>query len=264
MPAPKEINKEEWQRIASVYAKYDGNLRMAAAALGWPIARTTRRYKLGYVSKGFPPIKTMLARDAFSANEIRAERELRAGGHSTLVKQKQRARATEVMSAEQALRVQSLVKAEETRARARADAVKSRAEEATLVLINRRNAIALNAVTAQVLKGATALSGKIQRALEEEAAGGQLTLNQQLHLVRSAASIARFNAEATVMAVKAERLVMGQPIETGPGDGQSDSGSLDEAAQWIRATVKAVEKAQLRGLLSPGDFVPEPETEVVK
>lgn len=244
---PKEITHEEWQRIVAVFSKHEGRVRGAAAELGWPKARAARRYKLGYPSLGYPPIKTLLARDGFSMEEIRAERRLiearlppSAPMHAT----------AEVISTAEQARISQLVRKEEERESARKDAIKARGEEATLVGINRRNAIALNVMTAQVLRGASALSAKIQEELEKEAKSSKMSLPQKLHLVRSAASIARFNAEASVMAVKAERLVVGSPIEQAGVDGQDERGSLDEAAAWIEKCAVALKKARSRGLLT--------------
>lgn len=249
MPAPKEITPEEWQRIVAVFAKHEGRLRATAAELGWPIARTTRCWKNGYASIGYPPIKTLLARDAFSAAEVRAERQLI---EKRLPPSAPDEATAEVMSAAEEQRIKQLVRREDERERARQDAIKSRGEEATLVSINRRNAIALNAMTAQVLSGAATLSKTIQRELEQEATSSKLTLSQKLHLVRSAASIARFNAEASVMAVKAERMVLGAPIEAN-GDDETVGVSLADAEVWIDRCAKALGRARARGLLSDSE-----------
>lgn len=247
MPAPKEITPEEWQRIVAVYAKHEGRLRATAAELGWPIARTTRCWKNGYPSIGYPSIKTVLARDAFSAMEVRAERQLI---ETRLPPSAPDDATAEVMSAAEEQRIKQLIRREDERALARKDAIKSRSEEATLVSINRRNAIALNAMTAQVLRGAAALSGTIQLELEAEALSSKLSLSQKLHLVRSAASIARFNAEASVMAVKAERMVLGAPIEATGHDDETAGVSLADAEVWIDRCAKALGRARSRGLLA--------------
>jgi hypothetical protein len=117
-----------------------------------------------------------------------------------------------------------------------------------LISINRKNAIALNAMTAQILRGATKLSEKIQIDLQKEAEHGTLPVGKRLHLVRAAASIARFNAEASVMAVKAERMVLNQPIDADPDSGE-EGGTLDEAEAWINRCAKALKRAKARGLL---------------
>lgn len=246
MPPPKEITPEEWQRIVSVFAKHDGRPKAAGAELGWPRARAERRFKFGYPSLGYPPIKTILARDGFSASEIRAQRQLVEAQLPPSAPAQ--ATAQVITTAEQA-RLQQMVRREDERELARKDAIKARGEEATLVSINRRNAIALNAMTAQVLHGAAVLSKKIQQELEKEATSGTMSLPQKLHLVRSAASIARFNAEASVMAVKAERMVLGAPIEAAP-DVQDERGTLDQAEAWIEKCAAALKRARSRGLLS--------------
>src|SRR5688572_24641926 len=74
MPPPADITEDKWNQIVAVFQKHSGRLQAVAAELGWPLARTQRRWNLGYPSLGFPPIKTILARDSFSMAEIRAER----------------------------------------------------------------------------------------------------------------------------------------------------------------------------------------------
>jgi hypothetical protein len=258
MAAPRSINADEWQRIVAVYAKHEGRLHQTAAELGWPIARTTRLYKRGYPSIGYPPIKNILAADAFSANEIRAERQLMEGSLppsapvevlSKVAPDHQR--AVVISTAEEA-RIKEMVRREEERERARKDSLKSKAEEATLVQINRRNAIALNVMTAQVLHGAGKLSSRIQKDLEREAAQGTLSTGEKLQLIRAAASIARFNAEASVMAVKAERMVMNTPIDAGPEQPTADGDAVADAVAWIEKAQKAIGRAKERGLLTAG------------
>lgn len=253
MPPPADITEEKWNQIVAVYQKHSGRMRAVAAELGWPLARTQRRWALGYPSLGFPPIKTLMARDSFSMTEIRAER---ANFEKRLpqvplvseLPKENHARAVVISTAEQ-LRLEAMVRRESERERARQDAIKSRAAEATLVSINRGNAIALNAMTASLLHGASKLSHKIQQELEQEAKVSTLSLSAKLHLVRAAASIARFNSEATVMAVKAERLVLNTPIDV--DEETPDAGSLDEAAEWIEKANTAIARARARGLLKP-------------
>lgn len=257
MSAPTTINPVEWERIVAVYAKHDGRLHQTAMELGWPIARTTRVFKRGYPSIGYPPIRTILAKDAFSANEIRAERQLMEGSLppsaaplDKLPQATDHERAVVISSAEE-LRIKEMVRREEERERARKDSLKSRSEEATLVQINRRNAIALNLMTAQVLRGAGQLSGSLQKQLEKEAANGTLKMGEKLQLIRAAASIARFNAEASVMAVKAERMVMNTPIDAGPDiPVETDGDAVADAAVWIEKVQKAILRAQRRGLIT--------------
>lgn len=251
MPAPKEITPEEWQRIVSVYAKHDGRLKAIAAELGWPFARTQRRWNTGYPSLGLPPIKDIIGKEAFSAAEIRAARQLneeRLPSSADVTEPLDEGRAVVISTAEEA-RIKQMVKREEERERARQDALKARGEEATLVQINRRNAIALNLATMRLLQGASTLSEQIEKDLKSEAASGKMPVAERLRLVRSAASIARFNAEATMMAVKAERLVTGQPIETDTESAVSE-GTLNEAAAWIEQCRVALERARERGLIT--------------
>lgn len=260
MPPPPEVNPTEWNRIVAAFAKHEGRVVLVAQELGWPKARTNRVYTKGYPSLGYPPVKSILGMDGSveAELEVRAERQKKSepavpetGSKPGGSPGPQEVRA-EMMSSTEESRIKRMVQLERDREAARKDAVQSRTEEALLVSTNRRNAIALNAVTSQVLQGAMKLSAKINQALELEASSkGKLELPAMLSLVRQAAAIARFNSEAAVLAVKAERLVMGQPTEV-PGEGEGEGGTLDEAVAWIETAGRAVRLAQQRRLLSAG------------
>lgn len=253
-PLISNMTPDEWNRIVSIYARHGGYSYAVAVELGWPVARAARVYKRGYPSLGLPPIKTILAQDALSADAIRAKRQELSDSlpPSEIVRtvEEVETKAVVIHDAEQA-RIKDLVRQEEERQKTRADAIASRAEEALLIKINRNNAIALNGVTASLMKGAVALSANIEAELEKAAADKSLTLQDKLNLVKSAAQIARFTSEATMLAAKSERMVLGQPIEA--DSVRSDEGSLDQAVEWIEAAQKAVNRARARGLLSTGD-----------
>jgi hypothetical protein len=250
MPAPR-MTQEEWNEIVAVFAKHDGRITVVAEELGFPEARTRRLWVKGYPSAGFPPIRTTLAKDELAADEVRAKRQELLSSMNPPTAEA----IAETLSPEEQRRVQARVDRERLRAQVRADAIKSRAEEATLVSMNRRNAIALNGVTAQILKGAMGLAGKIQHQLEEEAVSGKLDVRDRLALVRQAAQVARFNSEAAAMAIKAERLVAGDPANVGLEDDERE-GSLAGAVRWIELSVRAVERARARGLVSGSGAAP--------
>lgn len=253
MPPPIEMTPEFWQHVLAVYAKHDGHQHAVAEELSWGLKRVQRVWNRGYPSLGFPPVQQVLARDATAAAEIRAEREriLRDTEVEDRAQQLMAAATQKApLSDDDQQRIAAMVERENERARARADAVKARGEEAALISASRRNAIALNAVTAQVLRGAVALAAKIQHALEAEAQQPSLSLAQQLGLIRQAAQVARFNAEAGLQAVKSERMVLGDPITAeSEGDEQVD-GDLQDASRWIETTMRALHRAKQRGLVA--------------
>lgn len=261
MPAPKSVTPDEWNRIVAVYAKHNGRVTFVARELGWPMKRTARLWQNGYPSKGYPPIKTVLAHDHLSANAVRAARaELEAEVEDEVAPFRAavlEATHAVVLPSKEQLRLTELMSREAEREKARQDAIKSRGEEASLVSAARRNALALNAVTAQVMRGAVKLSAKIQVLLEEEAVSSKLTVGQQLALVRQASQIARFNAEAATLAIKSERMVTGDPAGGDGGDGERGV-DLEEAAKWVEASIMAVQRARQRGLLGAPTESDEP------
>lgn len=279
MPAPKEISPERWNHIVACFAKHDGRLYASARELGWPVARTRRVLEFGYPSIGYPSVKSLLALDHAGEQAIRAARadieaERSKSSHEAMAELVEAAKRTglsatrvlgkarrtpedlvreqeepesHVLTVAEQRRVAALVKREEERDKARTDAIKARGEEATLVSASRRNALALNAVTAQVLNGAIKLAARIQTALEVEASASTLSLRDQLALVRQAAQIARFNAEAGLQAVKSERIALGQAELPEPGE--HVNGSLEDAESWIVTTTRALQRARDRGLM---------------
>lgn len=245
------LTPSEWTRICGVYMKNNAEIFATSVELGWPIARTRRVYLRGYPSCGLPPVKEVLARDADSAEEVRAARhELDVGPQEaieTIVKKRKGTNQTIVIARGEAERVRMLVEREEMRRKSRADMIQSRAEEAMMISLNRRNSLALNGVTSQLLKGALALSEKIQQKLEEEARNEDLSALDGLQLLKQTAQIGRYNSEATMLAAKAERIVMGQPIEALAEE--STDGTLEGAVDWIQRSSAALQRAIDRGVV---------------
>jgi len=252
------ISPERWEAICEIYQHHAGPSLHAARDLGWPAARTRRVWNRGYPSQGLPPVKTVVASTAEKVAAIRAGRaeiEARERAQSEAMTRPSDAdeaveRAghnVEVVQPAEQRRIEMMLRRESDREKARQDAIKSRSEEAALVSHARRNSLALNVVTAQILRGAQALAGRIQLQLEREATSDKpLTIAEQLALVRQAAAIARFNSEAAMMAVKTERMVLGTSEQA---ESSEPNGSLEEAAQWIESSVKAVQRARQRGML---------------
>lgn len=251
MPAPSEITPDEWNRIVRVFQMHDGRPHAAARELGWPVARAKRILHRGYPSAGYPPVTTLIGRDHVDADQVRAMRhELEQRDIERVSEQRELAQRTQRDDVEDQARVKQLVARERERDKVKADALASRAEEATLVSAARRNAIALNGVTARIMQGALKLSDRIYRELEAEASSvsSKLSLSERLGLIRSAAQIARFNAEAGLQAVKSERMVLGQS-EPSEGDVEQ-AGSLEDSARWIERSVTALQRAKERGLIA--------------
>lgn len=259
------ITPAEWDRIVSVYQRHGGYSIRVAQELGWNDARARRIFYRGLPSRGFPPIRTLIAMDGLVADQIRAKRsefeeaavvmeDQHAAYAGNVQKTAKRSAVVEVkaqvIEPREQERLNELVRREDERAKARADAVKSRAEEALLVSANRRNAIALNGVTARLMRGARSLSETIERELQKVADNEEIPVEEKLRLLKSAAQIARFNSEATMLAIKSERMVLGQPIEVDPANVEEDS--LDQAAKWIETSIRAVQLARQRGLLGSG------------
>lgn len=251
-PLTSLITDAEWDRICDVYRRHGGAHQSVANELGWTKARMHRVWKRGYPSQNLPPIMHSLGMDPESVEEIRARRnrlikeELPPSEPVSTIEEVE-TKAVVIHTREQQ-RIQKLMRIEEDRRHAREDALAARAEEATLISITRQNALALNGATARLMKGALALSEKIQEGLEKEARDGSLSVKESLALVRSAASVARFNSETTMLAIKSERMVLGQPIDTDP-EHHVDDGTLEQSVEWIERAASAIEKARARGLL---------------
>lgn len=252
-PKALAIDKKEWRRIVDVYRRWDCRLSIVAEALGWPEPRVRRMWNKGYPTLGYPPIKTLLARDAFAVEEIRAKRhqlrkELPPEVVATTPEEVEQ-KAEIIMQGESA-RIRRLVEIEDERAAARADAVASRAEEALLISLNRKNTLALNGLTSKILRGAAVLAENIEVELAKEAKSKKLSLTDKMTLLRTATQVARFNSEATMLAVKAERLVLGHPIEAIDDQSHKDDQGLQETERWLHTTMKLLERARDRGVIA--------------
>lgn len=265
-PAALAITRKEWNRIVGVFSKWDGRISLVATELGWRDERTRAIWNRGYPTLGYPPVKTILAKDVLSADEVRAARQrmkAKLPESEPIGSEVEIVAKAHVIAGSEARRVAHMVLMEEERAKARADAVEARSEEAMLISMNRKNTLALNGMTSRILTGAVALSAKIEQELAAEAGpDSKLTVQEKLGLMRSAAHVARFNSEATMLAVKAERMVMGQPIQA--LDEKVESGDLRETERWLESTMQLLQRAKERGALGSGDAAKEPEQEKLK
>lgn len=255
----RHITPEVYAELVAVFRKHGGPCDALFKELGWLPARAQRVYMNGYPSKGYKPIVDIIAEDevAIHANRRRLQEGLEPAPPLPTVDELEADSNRAIVIADvESRRLNELVRREQERTKAREDAIQARSEEALLLGMQRRNAIALNGVTAQLMKGAVALAGLIQTELETAASGKtELSLDQKLKLVRSAASVARFNSEASMLAIKSERLVLGQPVESAADT--PDDGSLEQAVEWIERSVRAVQRARARGLLGSGKGTPD-------
>jgi hypothetical protein len=145
------MSPELYEELLAVFRKHGGPCKDVYAELGCLSSRGKRLFKRPYPKLGLPAMADRLAEEEV---EIRAARRRKEEGlpekvplpsADELVADETRA---VVIADGEARRLQEMVRREDERRRARADAIEARAEEALLLSLQRRNAIALNGITA--------------------------------------------------------------------------------------------------------------------
>jgi hypothetical protein len=144
-------------------------------------------------------------------------------------------------------RAKAAKQARDHEAKVLGDAVASRADEVTLVRANRKSALALAGINADLLRTGSILA----RSLVEDPEGLKaLKPRDRLNIVRSIAGVIHRTALASQVAVTMERLLLGQPTAIlGRTDGTEPSTAdmtPDEAEQWLELANKAFRRRVAR------------------
>jgi hypothetical protein len=226
----------EWERWIAAFREHPGHTVKVAKIMGCPRNRARLAWYHGWPKQGRPPISQILEMDKSLA---RAHRGMRESDDA-------KAEPGEITDSVRALAKHTDVAdavAERNRRRQKAleDSVKTRTQEGMLISISRGNSIALAASTANLLKGAQALSKRMEEQLRLET----VPIREAMSLIKSVAIITRMNAEASKQVFEMERLVMGEP-DTEVKGGAGGKLSPAEAAEWMRVAMNTVRKYEER------------------
>jgi hypothetical protein len=186
------------------------------------------------IDSGEPRLHLPSLRDAARVAAAAVSRELARVEKGTAEEQAQTlARSLEA-------RAKAARQAREHEAKVLGDAVASRADEVLLVRANRKSALALAAINADLLRAGTILSRSL---LEDPKALARLSPRERLGLLRTIAGVVHRTAQASQVAVSMERLLMGEPTAIlGRADGTGPSTAdmtPEEAEQWLALANRA-------------------------
>ena len=148
---------------------------------------------------------------------------------------------------------------ESTRSAIRRDAIDTRSQEGVVVRIARNNAVGYLGASQQMLVGVTSLAKRLRAELEslsepigtevgddgvERPVFPDLDMGKALRLMQTTASALRQGNEAALIAMRMERLHMGEPemhlgvqVET-----------MEQAEQHVARATRALERARRKGL----------------
>ena len=208
----RAITQEFYDALVDGYARHPGSGRAAARAAGCDPRTARRGWSVGWPKNGFRPIAEVLAERQAAARAVVSQRE-------------------------QDARTADRDAAQELATTARTDAVKETATDGQIARTAKHNALAALATGANLLQRGF----KISKDLTSDELG-KLTVMQRIKALKI---IAEFNKEASVaadMAVKLERLILGEPGEI------SEERHVHEFVQPkdMEATITRAQKALAR------------------
>lgn len=238
-PAPvgpgNDIAPDVYERARVAFVER-GTLAAVREATGLGLPAAQRLLDSGVPTRGLPSL-----RDAARAHAAEVERRLRLAEKASAG-----AEAKELATTLEQ-RARAAKAAREHEAKVLGDAVASRADEVTLVRANRKSALVLASINADLLRAGTILARSL---LEDPKALTKLSPRERLGLIRTVAGVVHRTAQASQVAVNMERLLMGEPTAIlGRADGTGPSTqdmTPDEAEQWLALANRAFARRAAR------------------
>lgn len=199
--ARRPITPEIYAALVAAYRDSPGNHRLAASQAGvfW------RTAKKGW-EEGWPatlwaakPIREVIAEEHAMARQTMVERD----------KAKDEALKRDLEEASRRA-VELSIQPQAERDRVKQDAIEARAEEGTAVRLARSNAIGLLRTMGELVP---AIKQLVVKTAAQMHLAVDMTPGSLVRLLREFAAAAKAVSEATEMALKMERLVLGEPTE---------------------------------------------------
>lgn len=239
-----DIAPEVYERARLAFLEV-GTLEAVREVTGLGTAAVLRLVDSGVPQRGLPSL-----RDAARIHAADVEKRLRLREKAAA-----EAQAGELASTLEQ-RAKAAKAARQNEAKVLGDAVASRADEVLLVRANRKSALALARVNADLLQAGHAIAGSI---LEDVSGLKKLSARERLGLLRTIAGIVHRTAQSSQVSVNMERLLMGEPTAIlGRTDGagpRPEDMTLEEAEQWLSIANKAFERRARRSTVI--DVTPE-------
>jgi len=235
-PVDQVLTREDWERALRAFEKVPTAVHVGRSLGVSPNARSVLRLlDEGIPALGLPPVRR--------AAQERARALVGDGPRSV-------ARGDAIVDASAARvleeRVRLAREAETRETKLLGDAADQRDEEIRLVRANRRAAIALGTVNAHLLRGALQMASAIDRDLSALPPG--VSLRERLGYLRTIAGIVQRTAEASQVAVKMERLMMGEPtdiLQLRQGPSTKDM-TPEEASEYLALANRAFARRAAR------------------
>lgn len=232
-----DISPEVYERARLAFLEV-GTLEAVRQATGLSTKAVLRLVDSGVPQRGLPSL-----RDAARIHAADVEKKLRLREKASA-----EAQAGELATTLEQ-RAKAAKAARQNEAKVLGDAVASRADEVLLVRANRKSALALARVNADLLQAGHAIAGSI---LEDTPALKKLSARERLGLLRTIAGIVHRTAQSSQVSVNMERLLMGEPTAIlGRTDGgpRPEDMTLDEAEQWLSIANRAFERRARRSMV---------------
>jgi len=183
--------QQKHEALLRAYEETPGNYHAAAKSAGVSDATAKKGWETGWPRYGLAPISEYISevREAARAARIEAARDQARREHDLATKEK---------------------------AAAKKDAVDSLKQEGMGVKMARGSAIALESLSAKLLKAASPLADSLSKMLEEEARAqgtddATLTANQIMQLLERLNRFTSSSVSVMDQAMRMERLLMGRP-----------------------------------------------------
>ena len=226
----------EWEKWVALFREHPGETVKVAKLMGVPRNRARIAWYHGWPKHGKPAISDLIEQDKTLARAHRASavaaKEATADVEITPVV-KELAKRTESEVTEAVAERKKVMK------RIQDDSIRTRSEEGMLINVSRGNALALAGLTVNLIKGARALS----KRLEEQLTKDQIPAREAMSMIKSIANVVRMNTDASLQVLEMERRVMGEPAPDVKASGRFNA---DEAAEHIALAFKAMEKYRAR------------------
>lgn len=228
-----------YEALVEAFRFEPGNCNAAAKHAGIGYVAAKRGWELGWPTRGWLPIKQVLAEEQAEARKRVAELE---------------AREKELSDRERSLRVNI------DRETLRADALKRREDWARAATVSRGNAIASMGVQAELLRAALQQAANWKTQLQDPTL--KMSPAAVVKLLKDLSSSILQSNEALKVAQQVEHLALGEPTDIFGMAGMGEADNPEAAAQDIDLAARALARARARGLVLPAAAKPVDTTVV--
>ncbi len=210
MQGRRKYTQELYDSLVEAFRQSPGKCWSVGRSVGVRHETAKRAWEKGWNKKEWPPIKVYLQEEQ---EKIRAARE--------------------------DMQRQARIAADQTREKAREDAIKAQAQEAAGAQLARTNSIALASVVGQLAVASMKLAKKVATTIEDPTY--QITPREAMRLYKDMAYVIQHGNDALLTALEIERLRVGEP--TSILQIQAGEGTPEETAAQLGSLSRTLERA---------------------